>query len=251
MKMTIEGKRCEIERGDTVLDTARRAGIEIPAVCAHDALEPYGACRLCVVEVRKKGTRRWRIVTSCLYEAQEGLEVKTGTERIKRYRRLLLELMLARSSTTPYVRRLAKEYGVTRTRFAKGDDDCIMCGLCVRICSEVVGANAIGFAYRGITRKIDVPFGIDASRCIACGACTWLCPTGAVQMEYERAIELRKQLGEHLCRYAMMGLISDASCSMNYECARCEVDQRMRDEYGTHPVIAVRKMGSGKKTKRR
>lgn len=238
MKFVLNGKRRDADPGATVLEAARAAGVDIPAVCAHDALEPYGACRLCIVEVREKGNKRSRVVASCLYPVKEGLEVETDTVRIKKLRKFLLELLLARSPESPYVRELAAKHGVTRARFSSMGDDCILCGLCVRVCAEVVKADAIGFSQRGIGRKVDSPFGIDHSRCIACGACTFVCPTGAIQMEYTRVMELRARGGEHLCRYTLMGFLPDAVCSLNYECARCEIDQKLRAEAGTHPAIA-------------
>lgn len=250
MKVKLNGRIREAVQGDTVLDAARRTGIEIPALCAHDELEPYGACRLCIVEVREKGRKHWRVVASCLYPVAEGLEVRTDTERIVRYRKLLLELMLARSSKNSYVRELARRYGVKGARFAHGDDDCILCGLCVRVCRDVVGANAIDFASRGISRRVEVPFGIDASRCIACGACAYICPTDAIHMEYERVMDLRREEGEHPCRYTLMGFLSDAVCSLNYECYRCEIDQKMQAESDTHPVFLMRKKSGKRKIPR-
>jgi bidirectional [NiFe] hydrogenase diaphorase subunit len=238
MRFILDGKRRTATEGETVLAAARAAGIDIPALCAHEALEPYGACRLCIVEAKEKGKKRWRVVTSCLYPVKEGLEVKSDTARIRSLRRFLLELLLARSPNVPSVRLLAARYGVKKARFASLNDDCILCGLCVRVCSEVVGASAIAFSGRGTGRRIDTPFGIDHSRCIACGACTAVCPTGAVQMEYERVMELRAAGAEHPCRYTLMGLLDDAVCSLNYECARCEIDQRFRAESGTHPMLA-------------
>ncbi len=195
MRFILNGRARPAREGESVLDAARAAGVDIPAVCAHDALEPYGACRLCVVEVRERGKKRWRIVTSCLYPVADGLEVRSETERIRALRKFLLELLLARSPNAPYVKKLAARYGVVKSRFVPLDDNCILCGLCVRTCAEIVGANAIGFAERGIDRKVDSPYGIDHSKCIACGACTFVCPTGAVQMEYTRVLELRKQGG--------------------------------------------------------
>ncbi len=248
MRFRLNGKNRRAPRGATVLEAARSAGIDIPAVCMHDSVVPYGACRLCVVEVREKGRKGWRIVASCLYPVQEGLEVRTDTERIRHHRKVLLELMLARCPGVPAVRELARRHGVGRARFRKGEDDCIMCGLCVRVCTEVIGADAIGFTSRGITRKVDTPFGIDHESCIACGACTAVCPTGAIQMEYNRVIDLRRREGEHLCRYTLMGILSDAVCPLNYECARCEVDQGMHGRFDTHPAIAVR--GGGRALRR-
>ena len=238
MKFVLNGRKREAATGATILEAARAAGVDIPAVCAHEALQPYGACRLCIVEAREKGKKRSRVVASCLYPVKEGLEVATETVRIKKLRKFLLELLLARSPEAPYVRELAARYGVKTARFSKLGDDCILCGLCVRVCTEVVGANAIGYSGRGINRKVDSPFGIDHSRCIACGACTYVCPTGAVQMEFTRVEELRKKGGEHLCRYTLMGFLPDAVCSLNYECARCEIDQKFRAEAGTHPMLA-------------
>ena len=234
-----------------MLEAARDAGVDIPAVCMHNGVTPYGACRLCVVEVREKGRTRWRVVASCLYPVSEGLEIRTDTERIRRHRKVLLELMLARCPDVPAVRELARRHGAGRTRFKKSEDDCIMCGLCVRVCSEVVGADAIGFASRGITRRVDTPFGIDHRSCIACGACTAVCPTGAIQMEYNRVIDMRRSESEHPCRYTLMGILSDAVCSLNYECAWCEVDQRMRERFGSHPIFAVRASRAKKRARKR
>ena len=125
MRVTLNGTKRSVRRGTTVLDAAREAGVDIPALCMHDAVEPYGACRLCVVEVREKGRKRWRVVASCLYPVSEGLEVRTDTEKITHHRKVLIELMLARCPDVPAVRRLARRYGVRRTRFKKGEDDCL------------------------------------------------------------------------------------------------------------------------------
>jgi bidirectional [NiFe] hydrogenase diaphorase subunit len=246
MKIILNGKPKQVREGETVLDAARRAGIDIPALCSHDALEPYGACRLCIVEVTERGKKRSKVVASCLYPVKEGLDVRTGTAKIVKLRKFLIELLLARSPETPYVRELAARYGVTKTRFLHPNDPCILCGLCVRVCAEVVGANAIGFSQRGITRRIDSPFGMDHSRCVACGACTYVCPTGAIQMEYTRVAELRKEGGEHRCRYTLMGLLPNAVCALNYECFRCEIDQKFRAEAGTHPLLARVSRPAGK-----
>ncbi|MDD4857943.1 MAG: 2Fe-2S iron-sulfur cluster-binding protein, partial [Candidatus Krumholzibacteria bacterium] len=116
MKLILNGRATNVAPGTAVLEAARAAGVDIPALCAHEALQPYGACRLCIVEIREKGKKRWRVVTSCLYPVKDGLEVRTGTEKIKRLRKFLLELLLARSPGSPYVRELAARYGVTKAR---------------------------------------------------------------------------------------------------------------------------------------
>jgi predicted molibdopterin-dependent oxidoreductase YjgC len=238
MKFTLNGKTRHAREGATVLDAAREAGIDIPAVCAHESLQPYGACRLCIVEIRERGRKRSRVVASCLYPVKEGLDVRTDSAKIRGLRKFLIELLLARSPEAPYVHELAARYGVTSARFSPPNDLCILCGRCVRVCAEVVKANAIGFSQRGIGRAVDSPFGVDHSRCIACGACTYVCPTGAVQMEFTRVAELRKEGAEHRCRYTLMGLLPDAVCALNYECSRCEIDQKFRAEIGTHPMLA-------------
>jgi bidirectional [NiFe] hydrogenase diaphorase subunit len=238
MKIKLNGKSAEAARGETVLTVARREGIDVPALCHHHGLMPYGSCRICIVEIREKRSKKWKVVASCLYPVSDGLEVKTDTEKIIKHRRMLIELMLARCGNVPYIKQLAKEYGVRKGRLAESDKDCILCGLCVRVCNEVVGRRAIGFVSRGINREVGIPFGADRSACIACGACTYVCPTGAIQMEYQRREELREGGGEHLCRYSLMGLVSESVCTQNYECERCEIDQKMMDRFGTHPMLS-------------
>jgi len=169
--------------GETVLDVARREGVAIPTLCHHPALEPYGACRVCMVEVRR-GTRT-RIVTACEYPVADGDSVVTDSPRVRRVRRVSLELLLARSPDAEVVQRLAAEHGVEQPRFGRPADTamarrCILCGLCVRVCDEVVGRSAIGHARRGTAREVTSPFGAPADRCIGCGACAAICPTGAI-----------------------------------------------------------------------
>ncbi len=180
----IDGKKVEAVSGATILQVASEYGIVIPTLCSHDSIEPSGACRLCVVEI-KKGART-RIVTSCLYQAEEGLTVDTKSERVMNVRRLVLELLLARNPEAQALKELAQELGVSpQPRFVPDTDKgkCILCRMCVAVCEKVVGVSAIGFSYRGSEKAVGVPFREDSEVCIGCGACAYVCPTGHIEME--------------------------------------------------------------------
>jgi len=181
MTFTIDGIEAEARPGATILQVARELDIDIPTLCHHEALQPYGACRLCVVEVQKGS--RTRIVTSCNYPADGGMVVKTGSDRVRAVRKLVLELLLARCPNVKIVKELAQEYDVREPRFKTGNNFCILCGQCVRVCREVVGVEAIGFAGRGVNREVAPPFFDPAKHCIGCGSCVYICPTGIITME--------------------------------------------------------------------
>jgi len=181
ISLTIDGRPISLPDGATVLDGATELGIEIPTLCHHPALEPYGACRVCTVEVRYGG--RTRMVTACNYPVWEGIEVLTRSERVLKHRRMIVELELGRCSTVPILRKLADQLGIDASRFGTGESECILCGLCVRMCAEVVGANAIGFVNRGVDREVATPYREVSSSCIGCGACAQVCPTGTIRLE--------------------------------------------------------------------
>lgn len=151
----IDGQPVEGKEGGSVLEVALDTGIEIPHLCYHESVKPYGACRLCLVEVVRKG--RSRMTTSCTYPVMEGIEVFTQTEKVMRARRMIIELILAMCPGDPLIQDMAKEMGVNQVRFKQEDKDCILCGLCSRVCEEVVGASAIQFAFRGDRREMIPP----------------------------------------------------------------------------------------------
>ena len=179
--LIIDGKKVEAKEGASVLETALDAGIEIPRLCYSESVKPYGACRLCLVEIVKNG--RSRMTTSCTYPVCEGIEVRTKTEKVLKSRRMIMELILAMCPEDKLIQDMAEEMGVTQVRFKKEDKDCILCGLCARVCEEVVGANAIQFFSRGDQREMGVPFQDEAKNCIACGACVIVCPVDVIKMK--------------------------------------------------------------------
>ncbi len=182
IRFKVDGLEVEAVKGQMLLPMALEYGFEIPHLCHHEAVAPYGACRLCLVEVTKGN--RTMMTTSCNYPVDAGIEVATVTGDVLRARRLILELLLARAPHAESIRTLAQEAGVTGSRFRVIEEarDCILCGLCERVCREVVGANAISFTNRGDRREVAPPFW-DPQACIACGACVYICPTDCIKME--------------------------------------------------------------------
>ncbi len=240
--LTINGKKIRAKENSTLLEILQRQSVSIPTLCYHPDLTPQGSCRLCTVEIFQGGKNR--MVTACNYPVREGMEVKTHSERVVQLRRILVELLLARSPNVPYIQNLAKELRVEKSRFKTypQGNDCILCGLCVRTCKELVGANAISFSKRGTLKKVSTPFEVDSEQCLACGACEYICPTGAIKMEMDhiRKIKLSDTGTKRYCRYMRLGLVDFMLCSNGFECWRCEVDQRMEDQFGTHPVFALK-----------
>ncbi len=175
IRFEIDGKPVEAETGTTILEAARKIGVDIPTLCYHEKLAPYGACRLCIVEITKDN--RTRLVTSCVYPAEEGLSVKSNSERITKIRKMILEMLLPLSPTGP-IESLARKYGVKKSRFTAEKTDCVLCGLCVRYCAEVKKENAIGFIGRGTEREVVFLPDVAPNVCQSCRECFELCPSG-------------------------------------------------------------------------
>lgn len=184
IELDINGRKLRADKGQTILQIARDNGIEIPTLCNNEAVEPYGACRMCIVEITRG--KRSRIVASCLYPVEDGLTVETNSARVIQHRKVLIELLLARCSQNEVVRTLADQLGVIKPAIRKeywGKEDCIVCGLCARVCEQVVGVSAISLINRGITKEPASPFLEEAVDCIGCGSCYYACPTNAIKME--------------------------------------------------------------------
>ena len=183
VKLTIDSVQFEAAEGTMVLDVANTHNIYIPTLCNHEAVSPYGACRLCTVEVSTKNGRK-RLVTPCLYPVEDGMVVVTNSEKVSAHRRTLMKLLMARCPESEVVKKLAQKLGVESTPFPLEDHhNCILCALCTRVCTEVVGVSAISFVNRGVEREMGIPFFENTDACIACGSCAYVCPTAAIIME--------------------------------------------------------------------
>ena len=189
----IDNISVKVSEGVTLLQAAKKAEIHIPTLCFHEKIKPHGACRLCLVEIGRKG--RKRIVAACAYPVEEGLQVYTESPRVSEIRKNLIELYLALFPFHPEVKSLAKKYGLKETRYKKELNYCILCGLCVRYCEEVKGCNAVGFVGRGIDKKVTfIPDSAYFKHCINCMECMDICPTGVFPSNF--GIERIPQISE-------------------------------------------------------
>lgn len=203
--MTIDGRKVEFTDERNVLTVIRKAGIDIPTLCYHSELSTFGACRLCTVE-----DDRGKTFASCSEEPRDGMVIYTNTAKLNRYRKLIIELLLAahcRDCTTCIksgdcnLQALAHRFGVTKVRFqnykemvprdtsspsiVRDPNKCILCGNCVRVCEELQGIGALGFAHRGSDAMVMPAFDrqIAATDCVNCGQCRIFCPTGAISIK--------------------------------------------------------------------
>lgn len=183
--LTIDGHAVTVREGAYVLEAARLAGVEIPTLCHHEAVEPWGGCRLCMVDVTRAEWHGWsKMVAACLYPVEDGLVVQTATERVIETRRVVLDLLLARCPETPLVRRMAAAHGILATSYQAAPEptDCILCGLCTRVCDRI-GVSAISSVSRGVGREIAPPFHEAPPACIGCLACAEVCPTRCIPFQ--------------------------------------------------------------------
>jgi bidirectional [NiFe] hydrogenase diaphorase subunit len=227
IRLTINGLNVQVEPGTTLLEAARWVGFPVPTLCAEDGLRPYGACRMCMVEIGE--TPRTKLVAACTYIAEEGLKVRTNSDKVQKARKLLLELYVSVCPQSKRIQDMASEYGVRQCRYDEiKHENCIQCRLCVRMCEQQMMAGAIGFSGRGLHRKVSRPFDITDERCRQCGACLYICP----------ACELRCQAGTAttaLCSGCLnfapvcFQSYNDAMCFLE-PCHACELDGPLRTD---------------------
>lgn len=219
--ITIDGQMVQIDSGAPIMDAAKKAGVVIPTLCYHEALKPYGSCRLCMVEMIINKQRR--LVTACSFPVEGGMEVFTDTAKLRQFRRMMIELLLAKGPDVSSLHAMAKQMGIQSSRFKKQDTtECILCGLCVRFCEEVVGVSAIGLVNRGIDREVATPFKVASDVCIGCGSCTYICPAGCIEMVPDKKIPHM-----HIMK---MGQHSLNACINEFQCETCPVEKEFFED---------------------
>jgi bidirectional [NiFe] hydrogenase diaphorase subunit len=172
--ISLDGAKVRAAKGNTVLDTALAYGTCIPHLCYVPNLSSLGACRLCIVEVVSNG--RAKVTTSCTLDVQEGMVVVTNSDKVRRLRRNIAEMLVAEAPNSKALQCLAVRCGVEEVRYPFRNKDCVLCGRCVRACGEMWRAKAIGFVGRGRQRRVSFPFGVKPAFCKMCLSCVDLCP---------------------------------------------------------------------------
>ena len=174
VQLSIDGIRTRVPEGTTVLEAAREMGVVIPTLCYHPGLSPYGACRVCVVEVVKGNGSS--LEASCVLPVEPGQVVLTNSEKVSKARKLIVELLLASCPNSKTLQDMAANMGINRVRFKIKDRGCILCGLCVRYCAEQMKSGGLGFIGRGTSRRVATAFDVTPEECRNCGGCEWICP---------------------------------------------------------------------------
>lgn len=172
--VTIDGARIRAPKGASVLDAALNHGICIPNLCHVVGLTPIGACRICLVEVVKG--ERSKFTASCTLEVQEGMEILAHSPRVLKARKNLAEMLVAEAPNSRAIQDIALRCGVKNVRFTFRNKDCVLCGRCVRVCSEAWQARALGFVGRGKDRHVALPFDKRPEFCKRCWSCSDICP---------------------------------------------------------------------------
>ena len=197
MKVILDGKEVDAETGRTILEVARANGVDIPTLCHVPALEPAAMCRLCTVELIEG--RRSRLVTACNFPLRSEAEIKTDTPRLRQGRKVLIELLHTRCPDSAVLKGLAERYGADLNRFPDDNKECVVCGLCVRVC-ERIGADVLALSGRGVEIRVNTSFGRTARHCIGCGACAQICPVEKIQIRDENGQRIVIVCGQEASR---------------------------------------------------
>jgi heterodisulfide reductase subunit A len=282
VKFKLDGVEVEAEEGSTILKVAAEQGIDIPTLCHHPGMEPYQVCRVCLVELIKEGESR--LVPSCGYEVEEGIEVITDSDKVLKRRKTIVELILAEAPNSERVKEVARKLGVEKPRFEpKKEKECILCGLCVKVCNEVMGIGTISFANRGTAREVTTPYGDFNDICSTCGACALVCPTGVIKLEeitrnpvatilssfdaglssrpciyvpFPQAVPNRPVIDRENCIYFKTGRCKVCEAVCQPEAIRYDQEEETIEEevgavivatgYGLYPVDQIAEYGGGK-----
>ena len=231
IRITIDGRETKAKRETFLLDAIKKLGIKIPTLCHHKDLAPNGSCRLCICEV-EYARKRKKLVTTCNFPLRSAIEVQTNSDRVLSNRKMLAEMYLSRWPEVPIIKKIAKDHGVTKSRFQSEFTDmnpraCILCGRCARACDEFPLERIIGFAGRGIKRHLSMPFNQTDRHCIGCSSCSFVCPTGAITMMDDRN------------NPADPKKIRDHGMKVNAEMARLDDQQCRMRQVGTGNIIEV------------
>jgi len=193
--MKADGRQIRAPEESSLLTALLREGFDVPTLCHHEALAPYGACRLCLVEVSQLGWKPdWRkLTTSCNFPVLDGLKVFTGTDKVIENVTVVLEMLLARAPAAEAVRDLAARHGVTMEAVESHFDEidreerCNDCAQCTRVCDRL-GHGAISLLGRGAGRRVGTPGDGPPPDCVGCASCARICPTGAIPVEEQKGI---------------------------------------------------------------
>ena len=194
--VTVDGRTAEVPGSATILEAARQMGISIPTLCHFRGLAPYGSCRVCLVEIdTPRGPRQ---VASCTYPVESGMVVRTDTKAVRQSRQTILELLLAEAPDSRELKQFAANLGVKATPFEPAAaGGCILCGICVRVCNDLMGRGALNLCGRGAKRQVAAAFDQPTDQCQACGACVFACPTGNLNLDRIAARRPQPHLTAH------------------------------------------------------
>lgn len=226
----VNDQKVRITEGTLLLSILNDQNISVPALCHHKDLKPEGSCRLCSVEVEYD--RKRELVTSCNYAVWTTIRVYTETEKVAFHRKMLAEQLLGRWPNVPAIKKLARQCGVTESRFSSDLTDpnpkaCVLCGHCIRACAEFAQEHIIAFAGRGSKRHVAMPFEKVDPHCIGCTSCAYVCPTGALQIV------------DDLNNPVNPTLIRNHGMKVNAEMATLDAQQCRMREVGTANIVSV------------